>query len=419
MADAVCIRVARFATPTSVNGTTDWTTADLGGLTPKAVMIIATRADTDGVVEAGLSHGIGFADGTTEISFSGSSEDNLGTSDCDRISSDSAVIDLIVAGVSQVVASFDSFITDGVRLTFSVVDSDAQLYTVIFFAGSAVSAHVNKTTELVDEATKDITDPGFQPDLVFVLVDGVRIPDEQTSILFSFGVGVRDGSDTNKVILSRSLDARDTTGNQGRFQNDAAGGLPVQSDFWTVLINDYHANGFSIVHTGEDPHPAEIGYLALSFGGSANVWLSSLDSPTGTGDDVQAGPAFKPQFVMLGMTDVPTENVFASGADKAAYGISVFDKDGNEFSNAWADETSQDTTDTQSLADDQAVNFASPDGSQQFAATFSSMNPLGYTLNYSVADGTVRKWFGLAIEEIDLGEITPSRYSVERFYLNA
>ena len=68
-----------------------------------------------------------------------------------------------------------------------------------------------------------------------------------------------------------------------------------------------------------------------------------------------------------------------------------------EFSVSWATEDNVNPSNTQTLSDNQAVNFASGNGITQHAATFVSMDSDGHTLNYSVADGSVRRWFELAI----------------------
>src|SRR5690348_17784574 len=61
----VTVAVTRVAANTST-GTQDITTTDLGGLTPKAVLLIVTRAVTDGTAADGAGWYMGASDGTNE-----------------------------------------------------------------------------------------------------------------------------------------------------------------------------------------------------------------------------------------------------------------------------------------------------------------------------------------------------------------
>jgi len=51
----------------------------------------------------------------------------------------------------------------------------------------------------------------------------------------------------------------------------------------------------------------------------------------------------------------------------------------------------------------------------QHAATFVTMDVDGHTLNYSTADGTVRKWFEVAIEEVAVAPLTPDLEMVANY----
>jgi hypothetical protein len=76
----VTVAVTRVAANTST-GTQDITTNDLGGLTPKAVMLIATRGVTDGAAADGAGFYWGMSDGTNEVAGGYESEHNQATMD--------------------------------------------------------------------------------------------------------------------------------------------------------------------------------------------------------------------------------------------------------------------------------------------------------------------------------------------------
>lgn len=385
----VKITVARFATPTSTGNQT-WTDTNLGGLTPEAIMVIGNHADTDGTVETDVGFWTGFADGTNEGGTGGWSGDALTTTDSTCSSSSTQVINFFHTQTAQVVATFVSFQADSVTLNFSTVDSDAQLYTVVFFAGTDLSATVGYIT-----GTTDITTIGFNPDLVlFTAAYSQNDPANHNVGGFAAAVsgterglcyGTNDGqaaSVTNSVLTTTLLI-------NGPFNNGS-------NHTWTTSAFD--ANGFTAtVSSGT----RALAYLALNFGGEALVSLRSFDSPTTTGDDPRTGVGFTPQFVLLAMGPAAAEDTIEVDGDAGAFGISVFTADA-EYSNSWADEDNPGTTNCQSLADDQAINLALGDGTTQHAATFVSMNTDGHTLNYSTANGTARKWFEVAIESREI-----------------
>ncbi len=396
----VTIRTARFSTPTSVNGNTDWTTTDLGGLTPKAVLLIANQADTDGTVEAGLSGGIGFATGTSnEASASMSSGDALETSNNDRSSNRTVLMDLIVNGVSQVACTSVSFITNGVRVNFSAVDTDAQLWTVIFFAGTDVSAHADHVTNGWTSPL-DVTTPGFEPDIVFFLNTTSSAAGVAGDVHFNFGACVNDVGETQKSQNHFSVNNSGTTSVAGSFGSDDVSAPNTDGTIlWTLKISDFDSNGFTLTSSSQK---RDFHYLALKFAGVSS-WADQFDSPTSDGDDAQTGPGFKPQFVFLGLGMNTSDDTSQTSGEGGSKGISVFDEDGNEFSNTWADEDFASTTNSESLSDNQAINLADDAGANAFAATFSTMDSTGFTLNYSNTDTTARKWFGVAVEEVAVG----------------
>ncbi len=386
----ITITTKRFATPTST-GEVTWDDIKLGELTPLAVMIFANHADENGTVEIDLSAGVGFADATREGFIGTSAEDAVTTTNTGFNNDASNVIDTIVNDSVQVTANFVSFGANEIVLNFTAIDSDAQLFTVVFFAGDDLQVYMDALVLAI--GVTDITAPGFEPDLLLAVAG-------DTQGHFSFGACINDGSETQMSLGRSSLDGVGTSNINAELSTNQITQSPQGgSNFQNIVVSDFDANGF----TADSLKPNKtFYYLALKFGGAASVNLRSFDSPTTTGDDVRTGVGFIPQFVLLGLMDVQSVDVVNSGDDAGAFGISVFTPDA-EFANAWADEDAQTTTDTQSLADDQAINFASDDGVTQHAATFVSMNADGHTLNYSVADGTVRKWFEVTIEANSIG----------------
>jgi len=145
----------------------------------------------------------------------------------------------------------------------------------------------------------------------------------------------------------------------------------------------------------------EFHYLAVSYSGAVNFEVANFDTPTATGNDVQTWPGFTPQAVLLIPSFMTAVNAVQQSdfGGVGAMGVCAFDGT-EQWAVGFSDEDNEPETDTQSLADDIAVQFSSDDGSQAFEATFVSFDAGdGYTLNFTAADSTIRKWTGLAIEE--------------------
>jgi hypothetical protein len=398
----VTITTKRFTAPTSTGNAT-FTDTNLGGLTPKAVLVIASHADTDATAEPDVQCCIGFADDTREGSVGCGTQDGVTSTDAERAYSSTEVINMPDGTGIKLAASLVSFSTNNVTLNFATVDSDAVFITIVFFAGTDVSAYAGEVDPNdSNNGTTDVTAPGFQPDLVFLASMGHQ-SDVRDHASFRFGCAVDDGSDTNRGLAFQSNNGDGTTDPRNILSSSYAC-PPVDFVNWALEIGSFDANGFTVT-TRLNPANSNdrAAYLALAFGGAASVNLRSFDSPTSTGNDARTGVGFEPQFVLLGLTDVQTENTEVQDADAGSWGISVFTADA-EVCTSWADEDAQTTTDTQSLCDNQAINFASGDGTTQHAATFVSLDSDGHSLNYSTADGTARKWFELAIE----GEAIPA-----------
>jgi len=62
---------------------------------------------------------------------------------------------------------------------------------------------------------------------------------------------------------------------------------------------------------------------------------------------------------------------------------------------------------TQSLADDQAVNLPDHAGAALIAATYVSLDATGFTLNYSAVSATAKLWPALVIGAVSAQSVVP------------
>jgi len=398
--------VTRFVINTST-GSQNITTTDLGGLTPKAVIFIGTRGVTDGTAANHAGMSFGAATGSTnEWCIYSNSENGQGTSDThSEVVGDGCILYTAPGTANDVLkADFTEFIADGCTINVSNANA-AFLITAIFFAGSDLSAHANTKAlaDTVNTAT-DITDPGFEPDIVIASgtrVDAVGGNSAETAHAIGFCSNDGVGGVVQRSVASQFITAKPTMESHAWSRNDcivfgifSAGNLD-----WRGSLGTFDSNGFTITTLDAGANDADLCYLALKFAGGVSSWVGTHTTPTSTGDNGETGPGFTPQMVMRVMTQVDTVNTeINSGDASGTWGVSAMDAD-DEFAASNSDEDAVTTSNTQSLSDNVAIELPDDDGTAGLTATFVSFDTDGWTDNYSAIKGTGGLMPALAIEE--------------------
>jgi hypothetical protein len=399
---SVFVAVTRAACNTGV-GNQDFTTTDLRGLTPKAAYFIVSLATTNDTATAHAVFGTGAATATdARWSTVFSAEDGQASSDSSRDGSTTTCVTILDGnGAVDGAADFVSFITNGVRINWSNAPGAAYLMTVILFAGTDLSAACDVFTAAANENdTVDVNTIGFEPDLVLLVCPGLSsFASSGGNAYGAFGAAVNDGSDSQACWLFYDDNAETTTSvaamisnAYGTGQHNAAGWI------WAGEIGTFDSSGFSCTTRQGGAGTDQVGYLALSFGGAADVWLSTLATPTSTGNQSQTGPGFLPQFVMCGLTQMPALNTTTTDANAGSVGLGVFDGD-DAYSTTAQDEDNQATSDCQCIVDTIPVNCPNDDGTTGHEASFVSFDSDGWTWNFTSTEGTAVYYWALAIEK--------------------
>lgn len=394
------IAVARVAASTST-GTQNITTTDLGGDTPGAVLFIFSKADTDATAEPDAILGFGAATSTSErwTCCSGSNDADADTN-VGRCSATNWCIQICFASAGAVIdgeADFDGFIANGCTIDWSNAPGNALFITAIFIAwddSSDAYAGTYTPGTSVDSAV-DVTAPGFEPTLVICATVGDSFTDNGGSDYhdITFGVAVNDGSDTQRCISQRESNAQSAGSPEAMIsENYVAGQLNsgAASFGWASEIGSFDSSGFSSTLRLGTAGTDKIGYLAVYLENGV-AELATYTTPTSTGNDTIGSPSFTPLLTLLGMTQLAAVDTGATDASAGPIGMSVMTADA-QYSTAIAIEDASTTTDTQSLADNQAVNLPDDDGTTGVQAVYSSMTEL----NYSAAPGAY-KWFTLFV----------------------
>jgi len=394
--------IAEAAAITSGGPTQDFTVSGFG--TPKAAMFVVTKGVTLGTSIDDLLVSIGFTDGTRERCFSAVCEHGLTTSDnFRRMANDEVIqIPLETDGTIDGEANFDSFITDGVRINWGNLPSAANRVVVYLFKGDNLSVHVNDfTSPSTQDASTDVTDPGFEPHQVICVTHRAALNDTAAAnAAFSLGFCDNGASVIQKSVNWLSIDALTTTACSHYYASArVARSLSDTAALAGVELTSFDSNGFSATTRDAATNTTCI-YLALRYGDGEQHWIETIGSPNiSSGNFAWTDPGFTPQLVLLCPTEQTAEDTFNNNFVVGGIGLCGFTAT-EEFSCACASEQGQANTDTISITEAVALRWFRAINSIAWKGTFVSMDANGWTINISDAfsTGPARQWMALAVE---------------------
>lgn len=405
---SIVVEVVRAAVNT-VAGTQDFTTSNLGGLTPVAAMFLIGNPTADGTGTAHAIWGMGATSGSGEQwAWSVSSEDALGSTNTNRRGMSDQCIAIIDYNANTVdgEAAFDSFITNGVRINWGDAPADAYLMTVWLFAGTGMEAHAG----IVDmpnvlDGTVDITAPGFAGDVLITGTAALNFNDTgQDNWRWALGCAVDDGSDTQRMIASQWGDAKPSAQCGAQFSTAYASGLVAGNNgqlVWAAEVGSWDASGFTVTNR-EAATPNDFGYLFLSLGGEADKWLGTIATPTTIGTEDYTGPGFQPQAVIMGLSHMLAVDTGYNNNTAGSMGVSGFSTNA-EYSLTMQHEDGASTSNAQAMHDDTAINLPEDDQSTGIVAAYSSMLSTGFQLNFSNVMGSATQCWALVIGTVSAG----------------
>lgn len=388
----------------------------LRGLKPKGYIVVMSRHATanDGAATSNAIISVGFTDGTTSVFACSTSESGAAATDVYRDQGTGSVLKFIsLTGTTDTAATHSSFISGGCILNFGTfgVGATARGY-VIFFAGDDVSCHVGTQGLGTGTTALDITAPGFQPDVVFALhANAANASAVENFFGLSFGIAVRDGSDTQAYVSWAEVDA------------DAAGGNPAQnistlyglgqqnagaaSEAYHLTFGTFDANGFSVTPSASASSD-DMNYLAVKLGTS--VALVDIGTPTATGNTGYTSPGFQPQAVITVASNLEARDTPVYDSDLAGgLGICAF-----TATEEWGSAARIANADPSSTANEtNAFSLIAPNGTATLTgvnASFVSMDATGFTLNYGQVEAAAKMAFALAIGEGDAVSLRPAAW---------
>jgi hypothetical protein len=402
MADANFTPV-KFAVNTGASGTYDVTQSGMSAAGDiAAALIFMTSATADDTKTANMIQSIGFVDGTRQLAYAAAAEDNVATTNNGRRHDDGACIVQTnpTNGARVFDHSFNSFITDGIRLNIDDQAGSAFLGTIVFIHGTDVA---NVYCEIVDDlgtstTAQSITAPGFEPDVVFVLSDffGGVPPNQLSSLTAGFGVALNNVGEDNVCAAWHTRDNIGTSAATGILRNNACIAGIFAVDNWRASIDNYAANGFDITVTGiaaPDAGNDNFGYLAVKFNNSPDLAIGDMSWPT-SGNYAETGPGFAPDSGLIcAISGVDSRNTLDT---TGPYGVSitVFD-DTNINALSFSGEDALATSNENSRHSD-SLSLADAAGDQEVVATY-ALDSLGwdFTISTNPAAAILGWWFAI------------------------
>jgi hypothetical protein len=387
------IAIVRQAARTTT-GIQSFTKAELGPCI--GAFFVITAAVTDGVAADALRYGYGSTDGTNQWAVSIFSDHGVATTDTGRNSKNNCfMLTTVSAAALDGLAQFFQFVADGIEVNVTNAFSAGFLVTCFLIPANP---GWQARTLTIDNDQGTVSTVGFEADVgIAVGIRGdIGTSGNQARLSLGYFHNDRAGTITERCIAFEDRDSRTVnTEGAGFLPTDAVAALLAFGvEDWQTSLSNFTSVGFDATVTGSAGD--DIGLFLLRLG-SAPSKVFSLDPPTAGGDFDLPDLGFTPTFVSLGLSMLTAEDI-ADTTEASVLGIAAFTA-AEECCNTCAaeDGIALGVTNTQSLSDDQVVNLDDHAGVAAFAATYVNMLPLSARLNFSAADGTQRKWIGLAI----------------------
>lgn len=390
--------------PTS--GSRSFTVSGFG--TPTAALffygsaVSGTNPRIDAAMGVGLWH-----DGGSQASSTFWSDDASATSASGRRRDASNAVEIISTSSGGLTVGYSaSATTDGLTLTLSAGSTGLERFVTIVLLSGTTNESIGSVDLGTGTSAIDVTGPGFAPDLVFFITANSTATATPGASL-SWGVARKNSSGTvtqGCVAFSSvngAADADTTTYVSGDYCVAQAESAAVS---YRVTASDFDANGFSLTPNADSGSDV-VYYMALQLADADDAYVAVVDSITGTGNQAYTGTGFTPQALLLAQV-LNTSTNTALGAGSLAFGAADAARTGVIST---GDEDAVATTDAQTkYSTTRLVDILLETFADDTAATLSSFDSNGWTLNYSDGSASARKMLAFAIGDSTAGGGAPT-----------
>lgn len=407
------LRTTQVAAATG-GGNQDFTVSGFG--TPDLLAILTGFGLTNGTVatHAGIGFGASISTSNRQVVFT-RAEDAVSQTNVLRwgATNEATLITSASANLVDGEADFNSFITDGARITWGNNPGAAYLMNGLLLRAPNVA--IGSATQSGGADIEQSFSVGFEPDVLIVYGHTTSMNDSGNgNSSFSYGVAVNDGIGGVASQWGCALASNDnvsTSSMGGGIWSDAiylsalAGGTTYSRALECTGFTSTEFNLTKRAGTGSASHV--FNYIAFTLDTGLSAHTEIIQTPTSTGNQSYTGPGFTPQFLLMAPGFWDAVSTSPDQIDATADGAGViamsFVDAANQYCCVYADEDNVATANSQSLTSAQVAEIHDGTGTLQFDATLVSFDATGYTLNFASTNGTARRWGVLAIEEESSG----------------
>ena len=361
----VWMHIGTGIVPTTSSGTVD-VMGPTGMGTPKAVLVMMmapknATADDGTFIANNAMESFGACDNVEQWCCSVGIDNGSTTSINRRVYHTDAVLNAV--NVTSTTAPYTEMsamggsagpITDGWRFETVLDITNADRYFRVLFIGGEdceVDCLGTKTLSAVIDTATDVTEPGFEPDIVFfgsshVSTDGYTLTDDAN---MSTGIAFNDTANRNKGLSYFAEHNIGTTDNTMVQWSNGVGGLldGTTTKVYGIDIDNYDSNGFDVSPRGAGGQSDYFGYLAMrDKTGTSNYWLDDINSPNNTTvdwDTYNTTLGFQPTLLMIwGLNTYLEDTINDAIAYSKGYYLADADtvmtmNQHNEDDSAWSD----------------------------------------------------------------------------------
>ena len=288
-------------------------------------------------------------------------------------------------------ADFVSMDSDGFTINLSTAFGAARDCHYLALAGVNFDVGTfDLTTGASDQA---VTGVGFLPDALLLGCASTNVTEGQEDVA-QISIGFASSTTARVSMAGWSADGEPTS-NTTRSMDTGAILQQITSDVsFEIDLASFDSDGFTLGKTTKPGATTRIGYIALN-GISADV--DTFTSATSTGSQSITGVGFQPEvLLLLGSAETSIDAI----GDTLSFLVGGATGASSEGSARIADQDTQGTTNNLREMENDAISIlrSLADKSVSSKADFTSFDSDGFTLNWSVSDGSARYHAYLALK---------------------
>lgn len=384
-----------IATEPAASGNQDLTIAGFG--TPQIALFLWGRCSSAGTKDDDAHLYFGATDGTRQFAIGMAGRDGRNPSEQLYYQDDAVLCTANQAGGPSEYASFVSWITNGIRISWTGANVVQREFCCILINGLN-NAYVGYDTVNTVNTEYNITSPGFRPQLsLLAALYGVSADAESfgTSQISFGAVGRKNAGTILQCGFGKYVEhGANPTEISTRIYNDRVLGVPddTGSSDWEIEASNFDASGYSLtprVNGGS----TRIFHVDMDFDSSVNdIFCQIIDTPTATGNETYSGLGVTHKASFWFQTLLESVDSSNTGANSESHGIGVIGTDDNERSQSARNDDGVNPTNTENLLTSNTVSILDDSGNTSPSCTYVSETTDELTVNFSSVEGNSKKW---------------------------